>query len=211
MRAQTKTVAFRMVLVLGLAAATTAALLYWIGARAPEVSASTRDAATPAPGYGDVGVTWAGTDPVTTTVGQNEYKVWAIATYHMTVTFYVNSVNGSAVFTFTPESDQPIDGSLTTSHFFRFEGRYDWGGLVSLNDVKIELQYDPAELNGAREHTLHLYHYDIFNDMWEIQNRDSFIDLEANLLTCKTNETGIFGLGGYQNLTLLPVVMRSHN
>lgn len=211
MRTQTKTVICRMALSIGLAIAATAALIYWISAQAPDVWASTSGPAREGSSRGDIGVTWTSTTPVTTTVGQNESKVWIIATYDMTVTFYLNSVSWPAVFTFTPESGYSIGGAIASSHFFRLEGRYEGGGTVSLNDVKIELQYSPAELNGAREHTLNLYHYDLFTDVWAIQDKEAFVDPEANLLSCKTNETGLFGVGGYRNLTLLPIVSRSYD
>jgi hypothetical protein len=191
----------------------TAALLYWISVQAPETCALTDETGASASSYGDVGVTWTSTAPVTTTVG-SAGKVWVIATHNMTVTFYLNSVVGTAVFTFTPESGTVIGGLIAGSHFFHLEGTYTEkdGGVVSLGeDIKIRLQYTPADLGGAREDTLRLYHYDALNDEWVVQDKEASLDPWANILECKTNETGLFGLGGYEQLTFLPVVLRSHH
>jgi hypothetical protein len=210
---QTKIVACRTVLTLGFAALATAALLYLISVHAPEISALTEGTGESTPNYDDVGVTWTSTTPVTTTVG-SAGKVWVITTHNMTITFYLNSVVGTAVFTFTPQSDTVIDGLVAGSHFFRLEGRYtdQNGGSVSLGeDIKIRLQYTPADLGGAREDTLRLYYYDPLGDEWLVQDKEVSLDPWSNILECKTNETGLFGLGGYEQQTRLPVVLRSHH
>jgi hypothetical protein len=212
MGTQIKTVAGRTFLMLGLAAAATAALLYLVSIQASEASASTREVSTPQSDSSDISVSWTTTTPVTTTVS-NVGKVWTIATYNMTVTFYLNSVIGSAVFTFTPESNVEIGSLVASSHFFRLEGTYEQGGgIVSLDqDIKIRLEYTPADLGGAREDTLRLFFYDFVTDQWLVQDKEVRLDPGANTIECKTKQTGLFGLGGYQQQTMLPVVLRSYH
>lgn len=207
MRSQRKGPINPLVLAVGLALFVVTGLLLWADSYGLPVRAShERDSSVLLAHDGDIAVTWTSTNPVTTTVTGG--MTWVIAQYGVTVTFPVGAVD-DAVFTFTPLSEYDPNPPLTTAYLFELVGAYVLGGgEASLKKaVSIVLQYDASELNGARENTLDFYHYDGFLSEWASQ--DGTVSATQNVIECETNETGVFGLGGYRYQVSLPIVVRS--
>jgi len=222
--AQRRNATRNLVLVVGLASIMTAGLLWWASERAPEAQAfrkleqdswtGTIDAAP----YSDVSPAWDSTEPVTTFVSEVSVTRWDIPLYNVVITFpsylFYNKEQG-AVFTFTPQSGYSLPPPLlSTSYFFRLWGTYigsDYPvSYKGYKHVDIELTYqDPDELGGVQESTLKLYRYApiVGGDDWVLQ--PGSVDPTHNRACFETDQSGVFGLGGYGSQIFFPLVARS--
>ena len=212
MPAQNKHLTGRAIVAIALAGAAIAALLWWTGEQTGSAEAMTRATSRAPRANGDVlPCPWSSTAPVTTVL-TNQPLTWTISLHDVTVTFYLNTLFGpyEAIMTFTPQCEgAEIDPLLDSSYYFRLEGAYLDGRPVSLQDYRIALTYDPANLGDVEEQTLALYYYDDFagNDVWLVQ--DSTVDAVHDTIACTTNETGLFALGGNDaKHVYLPLVLR---
>jgi len=201
-------------------------MLWWAGDCASQAGAGVHASTEPgaenpqAGPYADVGVVWTSTDPVTTFVPDDIDTVWDIWQHGVVITFPSTAFNSAAgaVFTFTPRAPMEMAPPLSaTSYFFKLDGQFVGGGPVSLvTDIEIALQYDEAELGGAQERTLGMYHYNASapGDKWSLQPGN--LDPNGNIVSCETNksgqpgsETGIFGVGGYHAQVFTPLIVQS--
>lgn len=221
-----------LIWVVGLAAAAAVMLLWGASRGAPlHVAAALKGGSVPGssgPGShslyrANVGGTWVSTTPVTTVLSSNGYQVWPISQYGVTITFYENSVpldlglfpelkdsvvplQVTAIFTFTPQENVSLAQGLTSAYVFNLEGRYSWGGPVSMNNVDIALQYNEDDLEGIIEHTLRFYHYDSFARAWGVQ--PGSLDSSSNVIECTTDETGLFAVAGTRFQLFLPIAFK---
>ena len=190
-----------VVYAIGLAAVWMGALLLCASRGTPALAASGGsgvDAARGSRGWaetGDVSAIWTSTQP-TTTVVDDELKVWSIAQYGVTVTFYPDAVGAPAWFTFTPRSETKLPGGyLSTPYVFDLDGEYmssHWP--VSLGDtgIQIELSYELSQLGTIDPRTLQFFHFG--KTEWLPAGGD--IDLIAKTVTLRTERTQSFAVGG---------------
>lgn len=179
-----------LALAIGLSAALIALLLACAAESAPPMAAAPPAART---AVGELGPAWTSTDPVTRIVQPD--TTWFIEPYGVTITFKEGALRETAIFTFTPRPDLPLDPPLaSTGYLFDFSGTLvSTGRPVSLwKAIRYTLQYEEAELRNVSEHTLEVYRY---SDWWIPQNAD--VDTTANRITWETAFTGKFGVGGY--------------
>jgi hypothetical protein len=205
----------KLVMVIGLALALIFLLLCWALTGSPPVHADAQPAqdgagehSLPAQG-GDVGVAWASTEPVTTYVTGGVPQEWVISQYGVTVTFYENSINGNAIFTFTPRTGAPSNFPVApTPYFFDLSGEwaYPSDGEVSLyHEIGIALGYKEADLGGIEESSLQLFNF----RFKEWVNTGATVNVTANQISWETNYTGLFAVGGYRFRTFLPTAFRT--
>jgi hypothetical protein len=184
-------------LAIGLASVLIALLLVCAAESAPPLAA--------APSRGDLWPAWTSTEPTTTLVGQSR-KTWYISEYGVTVTFNFNSVVGTAVFTFAPQSGIKLDPPLvSTPYVFDFYGTWeDSGDPVSLlNKVNMALEYDEATLGRIPENTLGAFV--LFSGAW--LDQDATVNEADNVISWRTPWTGLFGIGGLGSRTYLPLIL----
>jgi hypothetical protein len=183
-----KSVIGDLALAVGLPAVLIVLLLACAAESAPPMAAAPPAAAGAADG--ELWPAWTSTDPVTAVIPPDE--TWFIEKYGMTITFLDGSLRETAVFTFTPRPELK-EPPVTTPYIFDLRGYFlSTGGTVSLwGDVRYDLQYEEAGLDGVLENTLKVYR---FSDRWTPQ--DATVYPGANRIVWETNFTGKFGVGG---------------
>jgi hypothetical protein len=163
---------------------------------------------------GGVRPAWTSTEPVTTVITNTVVeRIWPIPQYGVVVTFPPGSLSESqpALFTFAPESPEPLPGLLVpTTYFWEFTGVWLVNSQpVSLDRVNLELEYQETELGDALEGTLRAVWLDKTDDVWipvEERNGSSEVDTVNNLFELRFKYLGRYGIVGYgaqQNLPLI--------
>lgn len=220
MSAQTRTSFYRLLVTIGLAIVTLVLLLSWGAAQKSTVQALGHEPEAVKPEiWHDFGVAWASMNVTHTPTVTKAGYVWSIDENDITITFQENTVSGftdpKAVFTFTPLSGYEFPPPLLGSYVFELEGRYDWGGSISIGEpYSVALQYQVSSLNGATEGSLQFYYQYVQTSpritTW-IPADNSTVDPQQNLIWCSGNETGIFAVGGYAFQTFIPLVSKNHS
>ena len=237
MKALTSGKSGTLALVLAVACALVAVLLWWAGDHGSAVQAAEigaregRDRQVWADGFSPA---WVSSEPVTYALENwNEPNTWPIPLYGVTIIFPGGSVFGSAVFTFTPELPYTMPPPLSsTPYYFFLEGEYtpfdeqyvDLGlmaletdgsqimGPVSLaKRITITLEYDPAELAPVLEDTVDVYRAYNPNDGWvalDQQNSTVDIDRANDVIHMYTQKMQHFGIAGYRSRQFFPLITK---
>ena len=198
----------RLALVVGLGLVAIAGLLCWTGQRAPTVQASQHlPEAAPATGYGTIAASWTSTAPVTTTVTANG-GVWDVLVHPVVITFPEGCFPVTAVVTFAPKTASSPGPPGLSSYFFDLSAVPAAGGQsISINkDYTLALHYDPSELGGVHEHTLHMYYYEDIFGIRKWKRETTSVDTGKQMVYCTTGRQGLFALSGYSDLVFLPFV-----